>query len=143
VLRPWDLMLVVPNLGIVLTGLRAAAENTGGSGVDLVGPIAGTGIVGVILLMLMFRFKIMPTYVYDQMVAEKDAACSQITTEKDRQIAERDARLVAAGEALKDANEIYVQQVIPTMTRALDVERELLDLRREEQADRRATRKRT
>jgi hypothetical protein len=38
---------------------------------------------------------------------------------------------------LREANAVYTQQVIPTLTRVLDAERELVDLRREEQAERR------
>lgn len=100
------------------------------SGYDLVtqiiGPILGTGLVGALFLMVLFRVKIMPTYVFD--------------TAKDAWDAERD-RLVTENtelkSAIKDQNKVYTEQVIPTLTRVLDAERELVDLRRDEAAERR------
>lgn len=95
-------------------------------GVDLIGPIAGTGIVGVVLLMVILRFKLMPAYVYDD--AKKD-------WERERAELKADVDALKAG--LAEQNEYMRTQVVPTMTRVLDAERELVDLRREEQADRR------
>lgn len=93
---------------------------------DWVGPIAGTGMVGVFLLMTILRIKIMPTYVYDDAKVEWD---------RQRLALEKDVDDLKA--TLREANTVYTQQVIPTLTRVLDAERELVDLRRDEQAERR------
>lgn len=96
------------------------------AGLDLIAPILSTGVVGAFLLMLLFRIKIMPTYVYDQAQASWD-----------EQSARLHADIVELKTALREANDVYTQQVIPTLTRVLDAERELVDLRRDEQAERR------
>lgn len=96
---------------------------------DYIGPIAGSGIVGIFLLLVIFRVKIMPTYVYDDAKAEWD---------RERQRLEDD--ILDLKNTLKSANDVYTQQVIPTLTRVLDAERELVDLRRDEQASRRSAR---
>lgn len=96
----------------------------------VISTLTGAGSVGVFLLMVLFRFKIMPTYVYDQAKVdwerERDAMQKNIDELKD---------------TLKDANAVYTSQVIPTLTRVLDAERELVDLRRDEQAARRQGRR--
>jgi hypothetical protein len=89
--------------------------------VDYLAPILSTGMVGIILIMILFRIKIMPVYVFDNAKLEWER--------------ERDNLLLDISElklALKDSNAIYTTQVIPTLTRVLDAERELVDLRRTE-----------
>ena len=102
------------------TGAVAAAD--AGAPFDVITPIVSTGLVGVFLLMMIFRIKIMPTYVYED--AKKE-------WERDR------VDLKAENDYLKkvilDANGVYTQQVIPTLTRVLDAERELVEIRRIEQ----------
>ena len=88
---------------------------------DYLAPILSTGLVGVVLLMILFRIKIMPVYVFDNAKIEWER-------ERDNLLLDR----VELKEALKDANAIYTTQVIPTLTRVLDAERELVDLRRVE-----------
>lgn len=91
--------------------------------VDYVAPILSTGMVGVVLLMILFRIKIMPVYVFTDAKAEWER--------------ERDNLLLDITElklALRESNAIYTTQVIPTLTRVLDAERELVDLRRNERA---------
>jgi hypothetical protein len=104
-----------------------AAEATGPEkAFDWIGPIAGTGMVGVFLLMTLLRIKIMPTYVHDDAKTE---------WERQRLALEKDVDELKA--TLREANTVYTTQVIPTLTRVLDAERELVDLRRDEQAERR------
>lgn len=93
---------------------------------SVVAPILGTGIVGALFLMVLFRIKVMPTYVHDEAKAD---------WEKERGRLESDNAELKA--SLRDANEVYTQQVIPTLTRVLDAERELVELRRDEAAERR------
>lgn len=97
------------------------------SAFDYIGPIAGSGIVGIFLLLVIFRIKIMPTYVYDE--AKK---------EWERERARLEADVEELKVTLRAANDVYTAQVIPTLTRVLDAERELVDLRRDEQAARRS-----
>jgi hypothetical protein len=103
-----------------------ASDGTESFIAQVVAPILGTGIVGALFLMVLFRIKIMPTYVHD----EAKANWAQERTRLEADIAELKA-------SLQDANEVYTQQVIPTLTRVLDAERELVELRRDEAAERR------
>lgn len=93
---------------------------------QVLGPILGTGLVGALFLMVLFRIKIMPTYVYDQGKTAWDLERTRLIDEVD------DLKLV-----VKEGNKVYTEQVIPTLTRVLDAERELVDLRRDEAAERR------
>ena len=107
------LSLTTPVLLVV--SLAVATEPT----FDYLAPILSTGMVGVILLMILFRVKIMPVYVFDN---------AKIEWER-----ERDNLILDKAElklALKEANAIYTTQVIPTLTRVLDSERELVELHR-------------
>lgn len=111
---------------------------------QILGPVLGTGLVGSLFLMLLFRIKIMPTYVYDQAEVawqqERERLEQERVDERTRSDGERARLEVENGElknALKDANKVYTEQVIPTLTRVLDAERELVDLRRDEAAERR------
>jgi hypothetical protein len=83
--------------------------------------LASAGPVGVFLLMVLFRWKVMPTYVFD--AAKK---------EWDRERSEKDETIKSLTEIGQKSTEVYINQVVPTMTRALDLEKELLDLRRED-----------
>ena len=112
----------------VLDSMIAADTGTSSQLFDFLGPILSTGIVGVILLMILFRIKIMPTYVYDD--AKKE-------WERERADLVADNNDLKAG--LKDAQAVYTKEVIPTLTRVLDAERELLDLRRAQQLSRGGT----
>lgn len=121
--------LVIPGAAAVIapvTSFLASANDINGNAINFVTTIASTGIVGVVLLMILFRVKIMPTYVYDEQKAEWE-----------RLRAEKDKTIDDLKNAIKDANSVYTEQVIPTLTRTLDAERELIELRRDEREDRR------
>ena len=92
---------------------------------DFLAPILSTGIVGIIFLMVLFRVKIMPTYVHED--AKK---------EWERERAAKDNDIAELKSALNKANEVYTEKVIPTLTRLLDSEQELLAIRRQDQARR-------
>lgn len=125
---------------VLWTGLVLAATETpppspvtdpGSAGTQelltsVIAPILGTGLVGALFLMVLFRIKIMPTYVHDAAKVEWEKRETQLVTEN-----------AELKQGLKDANAVYTQQVIPTLTRVLDAERELVDLRRDEAAERR------
>lgn len=100
---------------LLTTSFIVATEPT----FDYMAQILSTGIVGIILLMILFRIKIMPIYVFDN---------AKIEWERERDNLLLD--IVELKAALKDANTIYTMQVIPTLTRVLDAERELVELRR-------------
>lgn len=127
--------------GLLLTqSPDPAPATTGDTGLDLgalLGPIIGTGIGGVLFLMVIFKIKVMPTYVYDKAVADHEKELAR----RDKEHADEVARLEADKAELKisinDAHSVYTEQVIPTLTRVLDAERELVELRRDEAAERR------
>lgn len=97
-----------------------AASSTGVP-FDYIAPILSTGVVGVFLLMILFRVKIMPTYVHED--AKK---------EWERERADKEATISELKRTVQDANKVYTEQVIPTLTRILDNEQELVALRREQ-----------
>lgn len=105
--------------------LTQASSENGDLLKTVVAPIAGTGIVGALFLMVIFKIRIMPTYVHEDAKAE---------WVRERAALEKDVDELKS--ALREANSVYTGQVIPTLTRALDAERELVDLRREEQRER-------
>ena len=76
----------------------AAAEKA----FDWIGPIAGTGMVGVFLLMTILRIKIMPTYVYDDAKSEWD---------RQRLALEKDVDELKA--TLREANTVYTRRSFP------------------------------
>jgi hypothetical protein len=95
-------------------------------------PILSTGAVGVILLMILFRYKIMPTYVYEDFRRECEREREALEV---RHAAERHQDQVDIADlkrSLQEGTEVYTRQVIPLLTRLLDSERELVELRREE-----------
>lgn len=106
--------MTIPVLGLVgLTtgsGLLAAATSDPGGTIDvlkIVSPILGTGLVGVMFLMVIFRVKIMPTYVYDDAKKEWDRERGRLENEN---------------EELKEANQVLrtltEQQIIPALVRS-------------------------
>lgn len=107
--------------------------------IDYIGPIASTGIVGIVLLMILFRFKIIPSYVHDDAKADWEAERTRMEAnhkrERDDWEKEREAHVREKADlkdAVAKAQEVYVSQVIPTLTRVLDYEKELLEVRREQ-----------
>lgn len=89
---------------------------------NYIGPILSTGMVGIVLLMILLRVKIMPTYVHDDAKAEWQRERSDLK-----------ADIVELKQTLKDADAVYTQQVIPVLTRVFEAEKELVDIRRAEQ----------
>jgi len=98
-----------------LVAAEVSVENTA------VNTIISAGPVGVFLLMVLFRWKIQPTYVADD--AKKEWERERVGLERD--LAESKATNI-------EAQKVYVEQVIPTLTRVLDSERELVELRKAE-----------
>lgn len=110
------------------------------SGLDLaalLGPIIGTGVGGVLFLMVIFKIKVMPTYVYDKAVLDHEKELARRDAEHAAEVTRLEAEKTELKDSLKDAQSVYTQQVIPTLTRVLDSERELVELRRDEAAERR------
>lgn len=103
----------------------------------VIGPILGTGLIGALFLMIIFKIKIMPTWIYDKAVADHEKAMEQLRADHAAEVARLEADKVELKGSLKDAQSVYTEQVIPTLTRVLDSERELVELRRDEAAERR------
>jgi uncharacterized protein YecE (DUF72 family) len=99
---------------------------------DWIAPILSTGVVGVILLMILFRYKIQPTYVCEDAKAEweRERAAIEARHAEERRHDLED--IVELKRSLREGTEVYTQQVIPLLTRLLDSERELVELRRDE-----------
>lgn len=117
------------NEGIFLAPLLELATSTP---FDWAGPILSTGAVGLFLLMILFRIKIMPTYVHED--AKKEWERERAALEQ-RHAVEREhdqADIAALKKAVQEGNDVYTQQVIPLLTRLLDSEKELVELRRDE-----------
>lgn len=114
-------LAIAPVVGAIL-GVTAAAPDATGNAFDYVTPILSTGVVGIILLMILLRIKIMPTYVYEDAKKEWERERENLQQEN-----------VYLKKVVLDANGVYTQQVIPTLTRVLDAERELVEIRRLEQ----------
>lgn len=91
-------------------------------GLDLFGPLASTGLVGIFFLMIVLRVRIMPTYVHDD--AKK---------EWERERAELRAALDEAEDALREGQKILLEKVTPALTLALDAERQILEMKQREQ----------
>lgn len=73
----------------------------------LLAPILSTGLVGIFLLMLLFKIKVMPSYVYDD---------AKEVWDKDREKFEKDiADLKEANTSLRTLTE---NQIIPALVRA-------------------------
>jgi len=82
----------------------------------VVSTLIAAGPVGVFLLMVLFRFKIQPVYVHDDAKRE---------WERERDRLEREIADARASNA--EAQQVYVTQVIPTLTRVLDELRQAED----------------
>ena len=99
---------------VLLTALPGAAGPVDYIAPNYIAPILSTGLVGVFLLMIVFRYKIMPTYVHEDAKVEweRERATLQAAT----------AELKMNG---KDDNDVYTCQVIPTLTWVLGAELDL------------------
>lgn len=87
--------------------LADATTNNPFTGFNYLAPILSTGVVGLFLLMLLFRIKIMPTYVHDDWKTEKEKEIARLEKESDD--------LKEANSALRTLTE---QQIIPALVRA-------------------------
>ena len=99
---------------------------------DWVAPILSTGVVGIILLMILFRYKIQPTYVAEdakkEWEREREAIEARHAEERRHDLED----IADLKRSLQEGTEVYTKQVIPLLTRLLDSERELVELRRDE-----------
>lgn len=87
---------------------------------DLVTPFLNVGLIGVLLLMFVLRKGIVPEWVLRQ--AEE--------RHKD-ELAAKDADIKELKEMVRQGTDLYNTQVVPAFTRSIDVNREYLELLRE------------
>lgn len=85
-------------------------DATAASGLDVLSPIVSTGVVGSVLLMILFRWKLMPTWVAD----ERDKGHA-------RELAAKDAEIAELRATVKEMSQVYTEQVIPTLVRTYDL----------------------
>lgn len=114
-------MLANPAIAVAVAAVESGTTNP----FDFIAPIISTGMVGIFLLMVLFRFKIMPTYVHED--AKREWERERTALEADKAELKR---------AVTEAQSVYTEKVIPTLTRILDNEQELVAIRRAEQARR-------
>ncbi len=100
---------------MLLAAAEALPSSTEGA---ILQTFLSVGPVGVFFLMFLLRWKVMPTYVFDDARRE---------WERERSGLERDLKEVKA--ATVEAQRVYVEQVIPTLTRVLDELRKAEDRR--------------
>lgn len=104
---------------------------------QVIAPILGTGLIGALFLMIIFKIKIMPTWIYDKAVEDHVKELERRDKEHADEVGRLEAEKSELKISIKDAHSVYTEQVIPTLTRVLDAERELVELRRDEAAERR------
>lgn len=103
------------------TALFAAqAAEPAGNDFSFLTPFLNVGLVGVLLLMFVFRKGIVPEWVLRQ------------TEERHKlEIEAKDNDIRELKELVRQATELYNTQVVPAFTRSIDVNREYLELLRE------------
>lgn len=101
-----------------MVGLFLIAVQAAGVESTAVQTLISAGPVGVFFLMFLLRWKVMPTYVFDDARRE---------WERERGGLEQDLKEVKV--ATVEAQRVYVEQVIPTLTRVLDELRKAEDRR--------------
>lgn len=124
-------------LYMLMTGNMAslAAETTTESTsnpFDFITPFLNVGLVGVLLLMFVLRKGIVPEWVLKQ-AEERHKA----------EIEAKDADIKELKEMVKQGTELYNSQVVPAFTRSIDVNREYLDLLRDQSHPPRSPKRRT
>lgn len=95
----------------------AAATVTTSPNLDVLSPIVSTGVVGAVLLMILFRVKLVTTGEHEAVIKEKD---SQIA-DRDRQLAEKQAEILGLRAQVNDLSSAYQEKVIPALTRVYDL----------------------
>lgn len=112
------LSFVTSNIAVI------AAETTGGGGggLDVITPFLNVGLVGLILLMFVLRKGIVPEWVLRQ--AEERHKL---------EMEAKDADIKELKQMVKDGTELYNSQVVPAFTRSIDLNREYLEVLRDNQ----------
>lgn len=112
---------MIETLLFLASSVPADPSPTGSSTLDTITPFLNLGIVGLMIIMFISRKGIVPEWV----LKEAEARHEREMAKKDEDIAEL-KRLVA------DSTRLYNDQVVPAFTRSIDVNREYVELLREE-----------
>lgn len=110
----------------------ASGGGGGGGNLDFITPFLNVGLVGVLLLMFVLRKGIVPEWVLKQ--AEE---------RHKEELAAKDADIKELKQMVKDGTDLYNTQVVPAFTRSIDVNREYLELLRDNNPPRPAPRRRS
>jgi hypothetical protein len=85
---------------------------------DFVTPFLNVGITGILLLMLVFGKGIVPAWSYERAL---------------QRIEKLEAEKAGCEERVRESTALLIDKVVPLMTRAVDVETQLLDAMREDE----------
>lgn len=96
-----------------------AAASTPASGFDAIGPFVNVGIVGIILLCIVFKKFFVPEWVLKDSEARHQ-----------REMDAKEADIVELKKMVADGAKQLNDQVIPAFTRSIDVNREYVELLR-------------
>ncbi len=105
-----------------LAGVIVAAADTSGSPLDpnnLIAPILSTGLVGVVLVMLIFEIGLVTKKSLERLVESHKAELA----EKDRVITGKDADLADLKAANADLQRLTSEKMIPALVQATEVSR--------------------
>lgn len=99
----------------------SAVVATPATALGIFGPLIAYGPVGIVLAAIIFRFKIQPTYVFDDAKAQWDRERDALVKDRDTRLAEKDAEIAELKSSLAQANKVYTEQAIPLLTRVYDL----------------------
>jgi len=101
-----------------------------GMGFDAIGPFVNVGIVGIILLCLVFKKFFVPEWVLKDAEARHQREREEKDTRHAQEMAAKDADITELKKMVADGAKQLNDQVIPAFTRSIDVNREYVELLR-------------
>lgn len=115
-------LMLTSNAAVTVAQGTEPASGGGGGNLDFITPFLNVGLVGVLLLMFVLRKGIVPEWVLKQ--AEE---------RHKEELAAKDADIKELKQMVKEGTDLYNTQVVPAFTRSIDVNREYLELLRDQQ----------
>lgn len=116
----------------LIKSVYVAADNTTNSGLsfDAIGPFVNVGIVGVILLCIVFKKFFVPEWVLKEAETRHQRERDEATVRHQREMDAKEADIVELKKMVADGAKQLNDQVIPAFTRSIDVNREYVELLR-------------
>lgn len=107
-----------------------AADSIPASGFDAIEPFVNVGIVGIILLCIVFRKFFVPEWVLKDAEARHQRELDSKEANHKREIDAKAADIAELKKMVADGAKQLNDQVIPAFTRSIDVNREYVELLR-------------